>query len=121
MVLHEVTPLLCAGTHNHLLVTRSRVYEERESEQLDAEERQHAVKPVQRYLPLNCSVDLKRASLTRFALACKCRFRVPHRVRHDRVYGTTAPRKSKQPVSTDPAVRQDKTSLNPRVTHLHAR
>ena len=39
-----------------LLVTRSRVHEERESEQLDAEESQHAVKPVQQYLPLNCSV-----------------------------------------------------------------
>jgi hypothetical protein len=84
MVLHEVTPLLCGGTHDHLLVTRSRVHEERESEQLDAEESQHAVEPVQQYLPLNCSVDLKRASLTRFALACKCWVRFPHRARHDR-------------------------------------
>ena len=48
MALHKVTPLRCAGTHNHLLVTRSRVHEERESEQLDAEESQNAVKPVQR-------------------------------------------------------------------------
>jgi hypothetical protein len=87
MVLHEVTRLLCGGTHNHLLVTRSRVHEERESKQLDAEESQHAVKPVHQYLPLNCSVvplrALKRASLTRFALACKCWVRFPHRVRHD--------------------------------------